>query len=385
MRINEHTTGSHSDSYEAVRVGGFKSDVADFVAEHKVWDVIDPYEDIVDDLYEYAHPDALDDIEGRTQFANEMRHDDNNYGEWFYFPWSGNVVRYPEETDFYNLRTSRNRNLITHKEQQQLHDARVAVFGLSVGSNVVESLVQHGVGREYLLADFDTLSVANTNRVRATMGQVGLAKTVIVGRKLSEMNPYMRQTHCLDGFNDGAVVDLHAFQPNVIIEEMDNLEAKLSVRKHASSLGVPVVMASDIGERAIIEVERYDKDIDTPPFHGRLSKKVHGKLINGESITQKEREQSLIRINKLRNLSSRLVSSAMEIGHEVGGMPQLGATATIGGALATMAVQEVLLDRRLATGSYVADSRDILRGESPDTFADKMVTLRQYMNRRKAL
>lgn len=44
------------------------------------------------------------------------------------------------------LRTFRNRNLITVGEQSVLSEARVAVLGLSVGSNVVDQFVQTGIG-----------------------------------------------------------------------------------------------------------------------------------------------------------------------------------------------------------------------------------------------
>lgn len=370
-------------SYEAIRAGSSESEVADFITDNKVWSVVDPYEEIVDDLYEYSYPGSLEDHQARARFTEESHQDKAGYGEWFYFPWSGNVVRYPEEDDFYNLRTSRNRNLVTHEEQQILRHTKIATFGLSVGSNIIDSLVQYGVGEEYLLADFDKLGPTNLNRIRATMAQVGLAKTVVVGRKISEANPYARQTHIPDGYGPAAVPVVAEFLPDVIIEEMDDLGSKLGVRLEAAKLGVPVVMAGDIGERTIIDIERYDQDATTRPFHGRLDSRVQSTLAAGGEVSQRDKEKSLVRINGIRNLSPRLIDSAMDIGYDLGGMPQLGTTATNGGALAATAIQEILLGRRMETGSYVMNSRKVLGGQSPSSLADKLSIARRYKNRTK--
>lgn len=376
----KHLHTADFESYRAKHIGNTESDVQEFIEENRVWSVTDPYDHIVEELYEYENPGDLDNHTARDKFTAKMLSCKAEYGEWFYFPWSGNVVRYPEEEDFYNLRTSRNRNLITDEEQSKLYDARIAAFGMSVGSNVVDSLVQHGIGRDFLLADYDTLSPTNLNRIRSTMGQVGLQKTVIVGRKISESNPFANQVHLSDGYTRESRQALKEFYPDIIVEEMDDLNAKYDIRLQAAEDRVPVVMAGDIGEKAIIDVERYDLDENTRPFHGRLESAVEEKMRRGEAVTAAEKQSSLVRINRLRNLSSRLISSALDVGKEVGGMPQLGTTATIGGALATTAIQEILLDRRMASGSYVVGARHSLKGERPDKFSRRLEVASRYIN-----
>lgn len=371
-------------SFKATSIGSTEREAREFIDDNRVWSVVDPYDHIVEELYEYKNPGDLDNRTARDRFTAKMLSDKAEYGEWFYFPWSGNVVRYPEEEDFYNLRTSRNRNLIIDEEQSKLYDARIAAFGMSVGSNVVDSLVQHGIGRDFLLADYDTLSPTNLNRIRSTMGQVGLQKTVIVGRKISESNPFANQVHLSDGYTRQSRQALREFYPDVIVEEMDDLNAKYDIRLQAAEDGVPVVMAGDIGEKTIIDVERYDLDENTRPFHGRLEAAVEEKMRRGEAVTREEREGSLVRINRLRNLSSRLISSALDVGKEVGGMPQLGTTATIGGALAATAIQEILLGRRMKSGSYVVSSRHALNGERPDDMGERFATVRRYVDYKRS-
>ena len=324
--------------------------------------VHDPYEQIVDDLYEYEHPDELDNDRRRTDFTNNMLHERYNYGTWFYFPWLQELVHYPEQEDHFNLRTSRNRQLITDKEQRRLKDTHIAVAGQSVGSNVVEAMAQAGVGSRYMLIDKDTIAPSNLNRIRASMGSVGILKTTHVGRRISQIDPYIQQVH-LPEYTRDTVVDLEQFAPSVLVEEMDDIAMKYQARLDAQNLKIPLVMASDIGERAIIEIERYDSSVTTKPFHGRLPKNIEKKLANGDPLTNKEKTQSLIKVNGLRNLSPRLIHSGLRIGTELAGMPQLGTTATIGGALASIAVQEIFLDRQMPTGSYVTNTRQAIHGQ----------------------
>src|SRR4051812_5861263 len=56
-------------------------------------------------------------------------------GNWFYFPWSKTLIHYLPESDYLELRTARNRNLITNEEQDKFYNQTVAFAGLSVGSH----------------------------------------------------------------------------------------------------------------------------------------------------------------------------------------------------------------------------------------------------------
>src|SRR5579859_365272 len=46
-------------------------------------------------------------------------------GVWAYYPWHKTAIRIPSEKIYHQLRTIRNRNLITEKEQKNYRDARI--------------------------------------------------------------------------------------------------------------------------------------------------------------------------------------------------------------------------------------------------------------------
>ena len=97
-------------------------------------------------------------------------------GVWSYYPWLDVALRTLEPEALFELRTNRNRNLITTSEQLALRNAQVAIAGLSVGSNVLAALVRHGIGRAFSLADHDTLATSNLNRTPSRLLDVGVPK-----------------------------------------------------------------------------------------------------------------------------------------------------------------------------------------------------------------
>ena len=55
-------------------------------------------------------------------------------GDWFYFPWSKLLIHYLPDAFHQELRTARNKNLITAEEQKRFYDFTVVIAGLSVGA-----------------------------------------------------------------------------------------------------------------------------------------------------------------------------------------------------------------------------------------------------------
>ncbi len=85
---------------------------------------------------------------------------------------------------------SRNHGLISHNEQSQLRDRRVAVAGCGgVGGAHVHTLARLGVGR-FRLADPDTFSVGNFNRqFGANTATVGRNKADVMAEIITAINP----------------------------------------------------------------------------------------------------------------------------------------------------------------------------------------------------
>lgn len=325
---------------------------------------IDRLPEIADDLFELKHPDKKTDDEARRGFVEGLLSEGLEHGAWFHFPWSESIVRYPNKEDHQNLRTFRNKNLITNEEQERLLNAKVAVFGLSVGSNVVEQLAYSGVGGTLIMGDFDTLAPSNTNRVKANMLQVGMSKIDIASIKVSELDPYINQVHMRDGITESGLEQLAEIKPDLIFDEVDDLSMKVRLRQFAQEQKIPIVMATDLGDKVLIDVERYDIDADAKPFLGKLSVDDM-ELITSGSLTAAERMEYTIRILGAENVSARLFGSVGEIGKTLAGIPQLGTTASSAGATAAVVARELLLGHDVATGRHIGSLEGILSGEVP--------------------
>jgi len=339
--------------------------------------VIDPIEEIIDDLSELRHPNIQTDIAARAQYRSRLADLGLSYGEWVHLPWSRTVVRYPEQQDHRDLRTFRNQHLVTAEEQGTLNEASIAVFGLSVGSNITDQLVQSGIGDTYVLGDFDRLSPTNLNRIRASMGQVGLRKVDIMARKISEIDPYITQHHLHEGYTDAANDVLDRVQPNIIIEEVDDLSTKARLRAYAAKHATPLVMVTDLGEKSIIDVERHDLE-EVKPFNGKVSQGLFEDLIADE-LSEKEKRSALMKIAGMRHVSPRIIESAMDQNRTLGGLPQLGATAVAGASLANTATREILLGRKMKSGSYVQSPQRSLKTQRPTTLKQDLRTYQKFL------
>jgi hypothetical protein len=327
--------------------------------------VIDNVQLIADDLFDMRYPDKKDDTPLRNTFINDITEKGAKFGRWFLFPWSKKLVRYPERDEHRALHTSRNRNLITNEEQQLLYDSTIAVFGLSVGSNVVEKMLLSGTGGKIILADMDVVEPSNLNRINGIFSDVGVKKIDLMARKISEVDPYIQQVHLREGVAAGDLEDLSAnHTPDIIVDEVDNLAIKAAIRVFAKREGIPVLMATDVGDRSILDVERYDiQDVD--PFNGRLKKAAIDELLDGE-LTAQRRAEFMLKIVGIRNVTPRLIDSVLQVDKTLPGLPQLGVTASIGGALASLAAREIILDRKLSSGRYICSPSSML-GLAPQT------------------
>lgn len=358
-----------------------EKEMAELVDDEKISSVIDPVNYIADDLFELNQPGLKEDKFAREQFCDGIKEQGHSYGRWFHYPWSNSLVRFPEDEDYYDLRTFRNKKLITNDEQHLLRQKKIAAFGLSVGSNVVDSAVQSGIGDQYLLFDFDRLTPTNLNRIRAGMGYVGLLKTTVAGRKMAELDPYIKQQHFTNGYDNETDDILRLERPDIIIEEVDNLEVKARLRKIASELRVPIVTAGDVDDKVVLDIERHDLG-GVRPFNGKLSNRSAENLIDSD-ITDKDQEDALIRLLGLTNLSPRLVESGMVRGVELSGFPQLGTTASIGGAMASVAMRDILLGRRIKSGSRTHDIRKSIKSGRPTTIAEDLDIIKRFVEYRR--
>lgn len=331
----------------------------DAVARGDIKTTYDPVESLASELYEMEHPNAKHEVfedetgnmrNGRAGFIEAVKEQGAEFGRWVVMPWSKEAVRYADPEDHRALRTSRNRNLVTPEEQKALYDKTVAVFGLSVGSNVLRDLVISGIGGKVVFGDADKIELSNLNRINAGQTEIGVSKIDLAARKISEIDPYVTQVHFRDGINAKNIGRLAAEKPSIIFDEVDNFAAKILLRRFAQEQGIPLIMATDAGDNSIIDVERYDLG-DTELFNGRLTAEEISRIEAGVA-TPPEMKNYTVKIVGMDNISDRTMSSYMQVGQTLPGVPQLGITASKGAALATFAAREVLLGRDVKSGRY---------------------------------
>ena len=154
----------------------------------------------------------------------------------------------------YNEAFSRNIGWVTRREQDELHQKRVAIAGLGgVGGVHLLTLCRLGIGR-FHLADFDTYSLANFNRqIGAGVSTLGRPKLEVMIQQARDINPELEITEFtegvtpdnLDSFLDGTDIyldglDFFAFQ------------IRQQVFSTCAAKGIPAVTAAPLGMGAAV-------------------------------------------------------------------------------------------------------------------------------------
>jgi len=269
------------------------------------------------------------------------------YGAWVYYPWSGRLVHLLDAPEFAELRTNRNRYKITPAEQAELATKRIGIVGLSVGQSVAAVFALERSFGELRLADFDAVDLSNLNRIRAGVHSLGVSKVLVTAREIVEIDPFVNVTPFLEGITKD---NLDAFlleggKLDVIVEECDSIDIKISVRNRARFHRIPVVM--DTSDRGMLDIERFDLEPNRPLFHGLAGDLEEGAL---SGLTTEEKIPYVLRINGSQTLSSRLRSSMLEVGATLSTWPQLGSAVSLGGAVAADAARRVILGQPVPSG-----------------------------------
>jgi hypothetical protein len=242
--------------------------------EKNIHFVVDDFKEQQLELFGVLHPSKVYTPSFREEFEEYYKNLQNEkplfaQGKWVYFPWSSRLVHILNEEDFFKVKTARNKNLINEEEQTRFYNACVAIGGLSVGSSIAFALALQGGAKRIKLADMDRLALSNTNRILMGVDNLGILKVEMAARRIYELNPYSEIELFTEGIHEDNI-DRFLSGATVLIDELDNLAVKYLLREKAKKLRLPVVMAADNGDNAVIDIERYDLDENTPFFHGRM-------------------------------------------------------------------------------------------------------------------
>lgn len=275
------------------------------------------------------------------------------FGYWVYFPWKNVLAHYLPEEIHFEIRTARNRNLITFKEQIKYYNSHVGIAGLSVGNSAVGTILHTGGAKYMRLADHDTLANSNLNRIRTSYTNIGLKKTEIAAQEIYEINPYAK----LDLYSDGLQMQtLEKFlitpKPlDVLIEEMDNIYLKIQIRLLARKHKIPVIMAADNGDNVVLDIERFDIDSNQPLFHGDVSE---DELLSIKpDVSKFEAAKMISRWVHIENVAVKMQGSLMELGKTLYSWPQLGNAAFLAGCVLAYSAKRIILGEEIQSGKYM--------------------------------
>jgi molybdopterin/thiamine biosynthesis adenylyltransferase len=169
---------------------------------------------------------------------------------------------------------SRNREILSEREQAALRTATVLVAGCGGGSSVIEPLVRLGVVR-LRVADPDRFDVSNLNRQACVLADVGRPKTEVVADRARAINPSAEVTEYRGGLTlenldealDGAHIAFDAIDPQM------SAWVKYQLHERAARRGIPVISAMDFGGKPIVYVFDYRRN--AIPFYGKATAEAH--------------------------------------------------------------------------------------------------------------
>ena len=292
---------------------------------------------------------------GRARLLDGL--DPAAYGRWVFYPWSASLVHVLPPDEFAEVRLDRNRHMVSDDEQRRLAGFHVGVVGLGVGNAVALTLALEGACGHLKLADSAPAALGDLNRLRAGVHHLGLPKTVLAARQVSEASPYARVTLFHEGLTEenvddflGGDVPLHA-----VVDACDDLYVRVLLRERARARGIPVLSAA--GDRGMVDVERFDLEPSAALFHGRAGEVTAAGV---RAMDAGARIALELAVADVERASARTAASALELRRTVTALPRLASEAALGAAAVAVAVRRIGLGEPLPGGRRHLDAARVL-------------------------
>ncbi|MFA5070528.1 MAG: ThiF family adenylyltransferase [Patescibacteria group bacterium] len=332
------------------------------IMEDKDFKIIDQYEFLLREYIIVEHPEFAHDPKGQKielqkilQEHKKNKLDLKYCGVWVLYSWNNKLVHCLDKEQYYKLITARNRNLVTKEEQTKLRNFKVGIIGLSVGQATALTLAISGMCENMKLADPDIIQGTNLNRMHASLEAIGQMKTDYLAKKIYEFNPFvflkLYPFHITENNIEEFLLD--DFKLNAVIDAFDDVKMKVKLRLLAKKLKIPVLMATDLGDGSIIDIERYDLDNNLPIFHGMVHENEVGNMPN--NISYEDLARIALKMIGPENIPNRMTDSIRLVGKELAGHPQLALASFLGGALMTYAIKQLALGKKMSKNrSYLS-------------------------------
>ena len=228
---------------------------------------------------------------------------------------------------------------------QHYENSHVMVIGIGgVGSWAVEALARTGVG-ELTLVDMDVVAASNINRqLPAMTSTLGMEKIEVMAERCRSINPRIKINLIDDYLTPENIKELLAGAPDLILDCIDDVKAKLALLLHCRFNKIPLIVSGGAGGKLdplkirVADLSRTEQD----PMLAKLRTQLRSK-----GICKKPKEKfGITCVYSIDNpfSSAEVCSSA---GLRCGGY---GSAVVVTSSFAMVAVSEVLkkLDAKYA-------------------------------------
>jgi len=228
---------------------------------------------------------------------------------------------------------------------------------MSVGSAGAQALAITGISRNIKLVDGAVISGSNLNRILTGVSSVGQSKCEVIGRQIYEMNPYSSVEY-FDKATKKNLPKIIGNNTKIVIDEIDDIQMKIQIRIEAKRRKIPVIMATELADTIMLDIERFDLEPERQLFHGKIP--------NVEFIAQnppgnhREWTKHAVAIIDPKNMPLKMQKSILKIGANIVTHPQLGSTVMMTGGVIAFAVKNIALKSELNSGRYIISLENML-------------------------
>ncbi len=198
-------------------------------------------------------------------------------------------------------------SLIGKENNEKIIATRIVLFGVGgVGSYVLEMFLRNGI-RNILLCDFDTVDQTNINRqLVAYNDTIGKKKVDVAKNRAKRINEKVEMITYDEKVSEDNIYDmLKDFNPDYIIDCIDDVDAKITIMKYAYENNIKCISSMGAGNRTRVDMIEVTDIFNTT--YCPLAKKIR-KILKKENI-----KKQLVVYSKEQPRISKKVTSIAEV------------------------------------------------------------------------